>query len=341
MTEKTHEIIIEILKNVGETPLLTNEIHARLRDEYKIDISTETVRRNLRHLSKMRVISNVLHPEKKTNAWIFGDVEKTLRSKKATNNKARMKHTKHICDKVIEPWQKNMPVVCWDGIFTVGPDFSELMKDKKEGQYILRYYCPKGENEQDNHDVLPNDVDKSLFVDFMENHINEELGNNPFVLWDRFNSLSHEYWNKFSELIEDIKKDLSKSPFELPENHACYPFLIREFILILWKKAEHSSQIQYSHEIKWAEKTPPKAIKLMKNLSYSQENLSIMEGLCKEHFQKIQSFIEQSLFYIHNDEQIIELIDMLKKSIELKRTLIETLKKYSYIENLPGNCPYL
>jgi len=174
MSQNSIENIKTILHVANGKPLLTSEIHNKLCLEYKYEGSIETVRRNLKFMEKIGIVSSVLHSEEKKNAWIIrenGKSQSGLKSDERSDIKeARIRHSDYIKNYIISHWLEQLPT---------------------KNDLILLW----------SEDIFPVEKDE-MFPDF-RNHIKTEYGN-PFDELEKFKQVLHQFLSKKQELLDTI-----------------------------------------------------------------------------------------------------------------------------------------
>jgi len=263
----------------------------------------------------------------------------------------RHTHTKDIQKKVIKPWLENIPVVCWDGVYMLRADMlksvmdvrgsnnNKKLEDKSEYYTFVDYYYPKNKDKKQHDNNLLKKVDKNLYDDLKENHINEKIGN-PFQLWDKFNSLSCEYWDKICQFIHNVVDEflISKvgvSREDTPKD--CYDFLILDVLLSLWEHAPFVKDIP-RQEYNRSHKT------LKCGIYYSRGRYHFMATVkCKKYFEEFHPKIVEnvSAVFEENEEQIKQIIKLMGQIEGTRKQLVNLLNAYSDVKILPGTCHYL
>jgi len=353
MSDELYEQIKEILVEAKGAPLLKKEIFERLRSTYGYDGSERKLERALNWLKKEKIIEQTVHEVKRkgktftTTAWIISESKGLSK----IDEKEKIEHTKDIQKKVIKPWLENIPVVCWDGVYMLRMNVlksvmdaresnnNKKLEDKSEYYTFVDYYYPKNKDKKQHDNNLLKKVDKNLYDDLKENHINEKIGN-PFQLWDKFNSLSCEYWDKICQFIHNVVDEflISKvgvSREDTPKD--CYDFLILDVLLSLW---EHAPFVKDTprQEYNCSHKT------LKCGIYYSRGRYHFMATVkCKKYFEEFHPKIVENAnaVFEENEEQIKQIIKLMGQIEETRKQLVNLLNAYSDVKILPGTCHYL
>lgn len=353
MSEELYEQIKEILINAKGSPLLKKEIFERLQSTYGYDGSERKVERALTYLeTKEKIVKQVPYKTKRkgksftTLGWVICE------SGGGTKIAERLgaDHTKDIQEKVIKPWLENLPVVCWDGVYMVTGNLLELLPSaREEDNKILRntsehytflnYYYPKNRDKKRYEDIFFEKVNKNLYEDLKENHIDEKIGN-PFQLWNKFNSLSCKYWDRLCQFIEDVVDKFLTSKVGVSRENMpkdCYDFLVLDVMSTLWKQVpfvKNTSGQKYNCSHK----------KLKCGISYSESRYHFMATMrYREYFKEFHSKIEKNstVIFEENKAQIEQIIKSMEQIEEIRKQLVDLLNAYSDVKILPGECHYL
>jgi len=323
MSQDTIMKIKTILHAENGKPLLTNEIHKQLCSKYDYKRSEETVRRNLKFMEKtMGVVQSVLHPTKKTNAWIYrenSDIETGLKSEQSSyKNDARINHSEYIKNNIIGAWLQQLP---------------------KKSDIIFLW----------SEDIFPVEKDE-MFLD-LKNHIKSEYGN-PFDELDTFKQILHQFLSKKREIqslndniFESIKNDYSdKNKMSWFWNlNAVTDFIIER--VIRKRKIDFRSIVVDDFSSHVEEKN---GAFLYYTMDYPDEMIYASFGelkLSKKKFKEsMDKFVETVFENANNSERIqkeitalCELQEQLFDHIEKMR---KSLKKHLALGILPGNCEY-
>lgn len=140
-------------------------------------------------------------------------------------------HFKEIKRNVLEPLLLYAPQVWWNGIFVsprwfkfnITPIFALSFKDKKRLRPPTKIKKIEYNKYINNYPILvpfhefQTPLDKDLFQDFIENHLNKKI--NPFLTFAQIKKLSKEYFDLKKKLFFQIEKVIKKFNFCNCETH--------------------------------------------------------------------------------------------------------------------------
>jgi len=338
MMDKIYNQIEDILGLAGGRPLLKREIFEELQASYDYKGSVRKVERALHFLREEGIAEQVTTRATRkgrtltTVGWIHSlhIVDKDIGYETDYDKKIRSSHTKDIKEKVIQPWIEKMPFVHWDGVFVleVHPDGKDIPREVN-----LRAYKPE-KNKENMEALYPKDVDPDLFEDFRDCHIHKKIESNPIELWGEFNSLSWEYWHRFEKIITGKLPDFIESHFKDNLKNMEYPRLFMTILLGFWEKVGCPYHLIYPKENRFI------LFKIIdKDIHYYPD---IRKGTSPSTRKNmIESKFGQSALSREITEIANELVKLLKDIDKIKNQLNRTLNKYSFVQNLPGDCPYI
>lgn len=343
MIHEVDECIVKILCDHG--PLSSNRLREKVEKE--TGRTPNTIYNRLRILKRDGIICRDPHDlDDKTNVWYYLSDDKSLlcerkhhiqpfltgddKKKEGVPYEIKKAHTKDIQEKVIQPWIEKMPFVCWDGIFILGahPDSKGV-----EREVLLVSYGPEKE-QRDKEFAYPKGVDLDLFEDFKDYHIYDKIEGNPFNLWEKFLSLSCDYWHKFEKIITGKLPNFIESHFKDDLDKMDYPELLMTILLGFWEKAGCSRNLISPRDKRFI------LFKVIDHDIHYDPNI-IKKTDSRSRKNMIESKFGKSALSVDVTQMANEIVQLLEDINHIKNQLNRILNKYSHVQYLPGDCPYI